>query len=1097
MPNVNTIVYNSTSQIASAINTKQYEVVGINTDTPTVILMSEFKPLYDYRDGGYSLTNEGQFLQKQLSTQNVLNTSIRKLLKNLKTNTSTSKMTIQTVIDQTLSLLQSAQLVEPFFDIKSLKTNAIVYAKSQTAYNNQLEIESIYLNRIPAIIPSEITISDLLKTFGYTQIEKWSPMKLYQQLLIELRHLIVSQSPVFSFETNSRTTSISLTNHQNGIFIPNDIVLIPPWPVSDVQRLLYSNLVVGATDYSSNDLINYAKGVVNSLMPYKSKFQGDKCICQLAMMLSKEFNISTALNSKEVLSALSGKWMPPPLENVENDYAVIDAIIGKFITDVNQPHNTLDNSLINSAYTIDFDGNYVTNISGGSDCVLKSPQQHYVDETFSNVIKDNNGNTKFVTTNCDARIKQLDDNLNTLQTFAKYSNLYGAKTKLKYKLSTGGSLVDVQTNLTNHTKLFEDIFNMMYQLSSTQNVDGTKTYYVDEIDKLTAVYVDNKIEKVSKSLSFKLLCSAALADVTTMTRLMALILWKMNINPANTFANNRMKDIVTQLVSSVFVSQGTYKLSNKQQFMYASANYASTYKMKSFVESTTKVLMYGADTQGIDVFENVVSYIKAMLSLYENNACRSTTTGFKTSRFGGYSMLLIALLMTNLVIRITAQFSPYSLQASVATTDTLGNGLVVQIDSQKTLYGTKYQNIENILEKEYGYMTQALFSIEDMIQKTRSQLSGFISSINGISVEKNEFRNLLSTIGSDLIKFASPISRSHFNIVKDTQLSLPKNFDPMKSQSVDELLDLIDTTDYGTDFYNLLLSHFKQQDYSISNKSFNKKIISVGIPNGMSEKLRKASYYENDAYENDIISIMITKIDNLQKDIVFNKKEYMFELSRFVKRDMTSIKSMKDLTSSDDVITNIQTYNFANLDNQNYQGKTYPESLSEQQYSNLTQTGKKNMIYNHIMSFFLSIYMQKFTGVKLMEEQYSLADNTIDTQLSTFIASQFVNTNLISPKFVSETTDYLTNRLKSVDNQSLIMQLMTPKKFDRIFNILFDPDDFTIDLIKTASTDVGKKVLNQLLTTGKMKQKSGVGILSKKGKQDISFDSYFVTVRNV
>lgn len=52
------------------------------------------------------------------------------------------------------------------------------------------------------------------------------------------------------------------------------------------------------------------------------------------------------------------------------------------------------------------------------------------------------------------------------------------------------------------------------------------------------------------------------------------------------------------------------------------------------------------------------------------------------------------------------------------------------------------------------------------------------------------------------------------------------------------------------------------------------------------------------------------------------------------------------------------------------------------------------------------------------------------------------------------------------DHKSITKQLLTPKQFDRVFNVVVDPDEFEIDVVKTTATPYGKEAFNQLIKRG-------------------------------
>jgi hypothetical protein len=86
-------------------------------------------------------------------------------------------------------------------------------------------------------------------------------------------------------------------------------------------------------------------------------------------------------------------------------------------------------------------------------------------------------------------------------------------------------------------------------------------------------------------------------------------------------------------------------------------------------------------------------------------------------------------------------------------------------------------------------------------------------------------------------------------------------------------------------------------------------------------------------------------------------------------------------------------------------------------------------------------------------------------------------------------------------------KVLMPKQFDRVFNIIIDPDDFEINYEETVKTDDGKRALEQLLKSGdiiedkivtetikKQENISTFKLRSRdKNQGDLSFEKYFIT----
>jgi hypothetical protein len=102
------------------------------------------------------------------------------------------------------------------------------------------------------------------------------------------------------------------------------------------------------------------------------------------------------------------------------------------------------------------------------------------------------------------------------------------------------------------------------------------------------------------------------------------------------------------------------------------------------------------------------------------------------------------------------------------------------------------------------------------------------------------------------------------------------------------------------------------------------------------------------------------------------------------------------------------------------------------------------------------------------------ADNS---KTATLQQQRGANNQLDLGKISHRNATIVTHDLKTVSNIShslttlsdvnaITKRLLTPKQFDRVFNVIIDPDDFEIDYDQTVKTEIGKASLEQLLIKG-------------------------------
>lgn len=342
------------------------------------------------------------------------------------------------------------------------------------------------------------------------------------------------------------------------------------------------------------------------------------------------------------------------------------------------------------------------------------------------------------------------------------------------------------------------------------------------------------------------------------------------------------------------------------------------------------------------------------------------------------------------------------------------------------------------------------------------------------------------------------------------------------------------------------------------NLGSNLKILSVGIPAGFSTHFQNEIDVNSETFnsiadkEKDVININVYRKSIEYEDIVFKPIPYVFELSRFVSR--ASLDELELQAGFDANALAILGINFMKDFSRLAKGKDVNLSglLASSDYSFLTDQQKIQLILNHLASYVLELYVKLTTGVSLDETEYLINQDLltgmidedakerfkdliityiegvsgqaitieqlknaspqmeelldkIDTfRLDTNFTEQIVPPILpgVSRSASVELTEDLINFLKLYTPKSLMTggksqaaRIVSPKIFERIFNLAVDPDRFEIDIEKTVSTSSGKKMYALLEKRGLLE--SPTKLKSKKPNNNIQFDQFFVTISTI
>lgn len=352
------------------------------------------------------------------------------------------------------------------------------------------------------------------------------------------------------------------------------------------------------------------------------------------------------------------------------------------------------------------------------------------------------------------------------------------------------------------------------------------------------------------------------------------------------------------------------------------------------------------------------------------------------------------------------------------------------------------------------------------------------------------------------------------------------NFFPMDSLSI---LD-----------FTTLSSFFKSKEWN-REIGGNKKILTVGLPVGLLDIIAPGrSQSDNDSMIEkeklrSLFVVNVYKIDQMNPSLIYKPKQFLFDSEMFSTK-VVSNWSVKTLSSNNAVdLLRIPLRNYRNglvlLDSYEGNESSFYERLSDKE--------KISIYKNHSMSLLLDQYMKWFTDSNIDETRYYSYGSSSDKRRP--IDAQFINfSNLLkkgemtpgysigviqlpnsefievqssilkkdntvrSQKIIPDLTDtvksyFENNETLMMDPLEIVKRATYPKKFDKVVNIIFDPDDFVIDeeSFDYMSLD-DKQNFRKIVDLGLLKTQDVEGVKVYKhrdtSERDITFDEYFVTV---
>jgi hypothetical protein len=264
------------------------------------------------------------------------------------------------------------------------------------------------------------------------------------------------------------------------------------------------------------------------------------------------------------------------------------------------------------------------------------------------------------------------------------------------------------------------------------------------------------------------------------------------------------------------------------------------------------------------------------------------------------------------------------------------------------------------------------------------------------------------------------------------------------------------------------------------------RVLSVGIPAGLSNGIgRKAGSFT--VKQKDFIKIKVYKIELTRPDVVFNPIEFVFELSRFPCRiddflfESENIQKQFGLFPTRDLDSN-------NISSNIQFGASFSGDIDlafdGTDYDFLRPNDKKIIYNNHIISYLLETYIRIVSGISLTEESFLLKGQVNDLALQ-----EEALVNVLGENLVLSDASGANSPLNST--VSIARNIVSPKKYDRIFNIPVHSSQFEVNLEDTDRW-VSAKIISNLDPDF---YGSGNKFFLKSDK--INFESFFVQIETL
>ena len=277
-------------------------------------------------------------------------------------------------------------------------------------------------------------------------------------------------------------------------------------------------------------------------------------------------------------------------------------------------------------------------------------------------------------------------------------------------------------------------------------------------------------------------------------------------------------------------------------------------------------------------------------------------------------------------------------------------------------------------------------------------------------------------------------------------------FVSLKNEDKQILNSILPLEDLHIASWNFLLKDYLNKPKLNSYAASNLKILSVGVPHKLYQTLQKPTEASNSGGSKpsqNLVSINVYLIDHLRPTLIHKPKKFIFDLKKFPIRvlnyyldealvtlnpgnqsigsqysDLKSIKYLPFLNLQDfQSVSDLTTVNIIDEGSQRY----LDAGLEVEQIEQLKT--------NHIDSIFFEEYLRFTSGVSFDEHSFFNFDKK----------AKSIDASMIRiPVNTRGALEYFKNTI-FIGTDEIKKMLVMPKKFDRVFHVAFDPDDFEID----------------------------------------------------
>jgi len=873
----------------------------------------------------------------------------------------------------------------------------------------------IIVEQTNLLLPKTYVCTDALAAVGYSYDSSnnvFASTKVWAQLILELKNIMkyhpLSLLDISPTPQQKDTNPTTILKPQFNYFQVSPTIVVPA-----LKDVVFLTEDINQNDQVLVQNVNALTSAFTTLYVNANFANEEMRIVALASLLSKEYRNSYAFTWSEVRRVLIDFYKYDVAEAQNTD--VFDAIFGSFGSNITDFPSSIDGSLASLAYSFDnaerpaggvlnFETKYVEGDTG-----TLTPGGEYF---FDRVLSEFNGGDTFDTSNVqewDSRIKLAISNFSLMinafnitmipdQQPGVYSN---------WRVSQLGSL-------STTSDLIYDFINKLIDVNSGE------TQHSFAVDRTSSVFTFARNNPRVKSELFMYVMYRIARYTNNAGDLVVAPNFNSGLNSAvqQPVVDILISMIISELIGTLPESMTLSQLISSGQDMGLNTNVLTVETLKHMFKSP-------AQNQTIQLLTN---FIVEVLTLFHSSGGQfgvNPMFGNRT-RYSGYLDTIVAMIAFDFAIAAIARYSNQTLigtfraLAPGATSSLVSSNYVVfGIGQTSTNHKTSYEEVTQRALSE-AYVTRLLTNaVLNTLNTLDSSLQGIINNLNSDVQSSLNFISDTLANNTEMIKllfseqqillFASTVNGLLSAANTDPWGSAPTGATSYNSSNANQgnnaglgssELTILDESLVSPRLYQAMLGYFSTPEFT-SNTGMNKRILTVGIPLGFTQRLKqkvnireqKRASFQNK--RNDIIKILVYKVDVQNPDIVYRPVSFLFEMSRFPTRYETStwLPLLTLFPTINDIISAIPTQNYTQNPDMSTSidistGIEYASTEIAQSsgvpgaraafdgpgYDFTTPDDRVQILRNHISSQMLEAYIKLMTGINVTEPSYFMID---------------------------------------------------------------------------------------------------------------------------